>query len=37
MVTIISVSFEERILQEWINNLILKQEHWVDVLMQRHV
>jgi hypothetical protein len=22
--------------QEWINELILKQEHWVTVLMQRH-
>jgi hypothetical protein len=23
------------ILQEWINKLVLKQEHWVTVLMQR--
>jgi hypothetical protein len=22
--------------QEWINKLILKQEHWVTTLMQRH-
>ena len=26
----------EAILQEWINELILKQEHWVQVLMERH-
>ena len=26
----------ERIPQEWINQLILKQEHWVQVLMERH-
>jgi len=26
----------ERIPQEWINQLILKQEHWVHVLMERH-
>jgi transposase len=26
----------EAIPQEWINKLILKQEHWVTVLMQRH-
>ncbi len=26
----------EAIPQEWINQLILKQEHWVNVLMQRH-
>jgi hypothetical protein len=26
----------ERIPQEWINELILKQEHWVHVLMERH-
>ena len=26
----------ERIPQEWINSLILKQEHWVHVLMERH-
>jgi transposase len=25
-----------RIPQEWINDLILKQEHWVHVLMERH-
>jgi transposase len=25
----------DRILQEWINELVLKQEHWVTVLMQR--
>ena len=22
--------------QDWINELVLKQEHWVNVLMQRH-
>ncbi|PMD15834.1 hypothetical protein NA56DRAFT_649885 [Hyaloscypha hepaticicola] len=26
----------EAIPQAWINLLILKQEHWVNVLMQRH-
>ena len=26
----------DRIPQEWINQLILKQEHWVHVLMERH-
>ena len=26
----------ERIPQEWINELILKQEYWVQVLMERH-
>ena len=26
----------ERIPQQWINDLILKQEHWVTVLMERH-
>jgi transposase len=26
----------DRIPQEWINQLILKQEHWVQVLMERH-
>jgi hypothetical protein len=26
----------DRIPQEWINELILKQEHWVHVLMERH-
>jgi hypothetical protein len=26
----------ERILQEWINELILKQEYWVQVLMERY-
>ena len=26
----------ERIPQEWINKLILKQEHWVTVLVKRH-
>jgi transposase len=26
----------ERIPQDWINQLVLKQEHWVSVLMQRH-
>jgi transposase len=26
----------ERIPQDWINELILKQEHWVHVLMERH-
>ncbi|PMD52223.1 uncharacterized protein K444DRAFT_621368 [Hyaloscypha bicolor E] len=26
----------EAIPQEWISELILKQEHWVQVLMQRH-
>jgi hypothetical protein len=26
----------EAIPQDWINQLILKQEHWVMVLMQRH-
>ena len=26
----------ERIPQEWINQLILKQEHWVQVLIDRH-
>ena len=26
----------DRIPQEWINELILKQEHWVQVLMERH-
>jgi transposase len=26
----------ERIPQEWINSLVLKQEHWVHVLMERH-
>jgi transposase len=26
----------EAILQEWINKLILKQEHWVTVLIKRH-
>jgi transposase len=26
----------DRIPQEWINDLILKQEHWVQVLMERH-
>jgi transposase len=26
----------EAIPQEWINELILKQEHWVHVLMERH-
>ena len=25
-----------RILQDWINKLVLKQEHWVQVLMERH-
>ena len=25
-----------RIPQEWINKLILEQEYWVEVLMQRH-
>ena len=26
----------ERIPQDWINELILKQEHWVQVLIERH-
>jgi hypothetical protein len=26
----------DRIPQEWINELILKQEYWVQVLMERH-
>jgi hypothetical protein len=26
----------ERIPQEWIIKLILKQEHWVQVLIERH-
>ena len=26
----------ERISQQWINDLILKQEHWVTVLIERH-
>ena len=26
----------DRISQDWINKLILKQEHWVQVLMERH-
>jgi len=26
----------EAIPQEWINTLILKQDHWVTVVMQRH-
>jgi hypothetical protein len=26
----------EAIPQEWINELILKQEHWVHVLIERH-
>jgi transposase len=26
----------DRIPQEWINQLILKQEHWVGVLMEHH-
>jgi hypothetical protein len=26
----------DRIPQDWINELILKQEHWVQVLMERH-
>jgi len=26
----------EAILQEWINELMLKQEHWVYVLIKRH-
>jgi transposase len=26
----------DRIPQDWINELVLKQEHWVHVLMQRH-
>jgi hypothetical protein len=26
----------EALPQEWINKLILKQEHWVTVLMQRY-
>jgi hypothetical protein len=25
----------DRILQDWINELVLKQEHWVIVLMER--
>jgi hypothetical protein len=24
------------ILQDWVNKLVLKQEHWVHVLMERH-
>jgi hypothetical protein len=26
----------DRIPQDWINELILKQEHWVHILMERH-
>jgi len=26
----------DRIPQDWINELILKQEHWVHVLIERH-
>jgi hypothetical protein len=26
----------DKIPQEWINELILKQEHWVQVLIERH-
>jgi hypothetical protein len=26
----------EAIPQEWINELVLKQEHWVHVLMEHH-
>ena len=26
----------DKISQDWINELILKQEHWVQVLMERH-
>jgi hypothetical protein len=26
----------EAIPQEWINDLVLKQEHWVHVLIERH-
>jgi hypothetical protein len=26
----------ERIPQDWINELVLKQEHWRHVLMERH-
>ena len=26
----------DKISQEWINQLVLKQEHWVHVLMERH-
>ena len=26
----------ERIPQDWINQLVLRQEHWVRILIQRH-
>ena len=26
----------DRIPQEWINKLVLEQEHWVQVLIKRH-
>jgi hypothetical protein len=26
----------DRIPQDWINELVLKQEHWVTILMQYH-